>query len=130
MEEARVRLDCVLRDYPHLSESGWLVKADKDPASAAAHAAGREALRKHVDGFLACCRWLERAPRVRLGGWSSYAVKHLAEAALGRYVPNGMLIAAALALGLPCRFGESQNACVGLSASWLTRRAKIDGIAV
>jgi hypothetical protein len=52
--------------------------------------------------FAAARDWLQgqgRAPHINRRSGSSYSLKHEAERCAGRYISNGMLIAAAVALG-------------------------------
>jgi len=68
---------------------------------------GREALRNALPTITAAHDWLvTNIPQTKTpphNGLSSYAVKHIAERALGQYISNGQLIAAALLAGYPMR---------------------------
>jgi len=47
--------------------------------------------------------------------WSSYGLKHVVEASMGVYVPNGVFIAAAIGAGYPARFTDGPNPQFGIS---------------
>jgi hypothetical protein len=57
---------------------------------------------------------------------SSYRLKHIAERALGRYVSNGELIAAALMAGYPISRPDGPNVNVAVSARDLVRLPIVD----
>jgi len=66
--------------------------------------------------------WLEDniEPRKTINSWAgSYGLKHIAENALGAYVSNGELIAAAIIAGFPYRLegGRSPNVYFGMRAA-------------
>lgn len=93
----------VLESYPRLTAVGI-----KDPA-APGFVEARVALAGAEVQVQAVCRWLRREvpqapvrqPARMRRQVNSYWVKHIAERALGTYVPNGVLIAAALSEGYP-----------------------------
>ena len=68
---------------------------------------GRESLRKALPDIVAAHDWLvaniAKTKTPPHNGLGSYTVKHIAERALGRYISNGQLIAAALLAGYPMR---------------------------
>jgi hypothetical protein len=78
--------------------------------------------------------WLANAPKVRKWGRYSYALKHVAEAALGQYVANGDFIAACILSGFIVRQEpRSPNAWIGISGTWVEKqiaRLKALGISV
>jgi hypothetical protein len=67
--------------------------------------------------------WLADAPKVRMWGRYSYALKHVAEAALGQYVANGDFIAACILSGFIVRQEpRSPNAWIGISGVWVKKQ--------
>ena len=111
----------VQEQYPHLSKTGF---EDWHPMKPAGVWIKRYAMRDSLtsdDGeeqFAAAVRWLQaRRPRKTVNPKaSSYGIKHIAENSEGRYISNGALIAAALAIGLTVAqiFG-TPNARIGVS---------------
>ncbi|NTZ44051.1 hypothetical protein G7A66_13375 [Altererythrobacter sp. SALINAS58] len=116
--EAYLELIAAIRaEHSPLALSGFREAGDEDWL---AHQAGFE----RAVAFLRCCQVKERK-----GRWPcSYTLKHMAEVkdplcpsrAAHTYVANGVLIAAAIALGFPFirhrdKFGVGQNADFGLT---------------
>lgn len=69
--------------------------------------------------------WLaEATPPVKVPKVSSYHLKHVCERAIDHYVPNGLLIAAALAIGLPRRadWRTVPNVALAISRRWLKQQ--------
>jgi hypothetical protein len=62
---------------------------------------------------------LTTAERIRTPTVSSYSLKHTIERALGVYVSNGALIAAAIMVGLNLGRPRGPNADVGVSRRWV-----------
>lgn len=117
-------IDAVRAAYPDLHENGvgydptwgWNWGPGlQDQARAAMTAAG------NVEAFGAALRFLSHAGRqfvqARVNGKrTSYSWKHAAERVMGSYVPNGVLIAAAYALGFMVETNKaSPNAFINLS---------------
>lgn len=81
----------------------------------------RHGLRLNTEMISLVVDWLNKniAPRKTINRRAgSYSMKHRAEIAIGHYIPNGFLIAAALICGYPHRFdipSESPNAWFGMS---------------
>jgi hypothetical protein len=89
----------VLDDYPELALWGFFVPnrrlSPSEQRQRFEH--DRAAMFQELAQFEAAQRWLRRwEPDPR---WSSYGLKHKAEPQI-RYVPNGVFIAAAAAIGL------------------------------
>lgn len=112
--------------HPTLTYQGF------DPAGAVrsqrpAHAeflAEREALLSASSEFIDVVAWLEKNSKQQTKTLNqlahSYNWKHVAEKALGRYVSNGVFIAAALQVGLQVKHIEGTlNAHVNLSQDFL-----------
>lgn len=97
------RLAAVMTREPMLTYEGMETEPQADE---------REALRAQAALVAEVCAWLavhiEPCPTFnpRAG---SYSVKHIAEKALGSYVPNGALIAAALILGYDYKWDRSSR---------------------
>jgi hypothetical protein len=90
----------VLKEHPTLTLQGF------DNPTRPGFDADRANLGTAQDQFDRALAWLKMLPRRkvandRIGG--SYYLKHICEGAVGNYVANGSLIAAALALGLPVK---------------------------
>jgi hypothetical protein len=90
----------VLKEHPTLTLQGF------DSPMRPGFDADRANLSAAQDQFDRALAWLKMLPRRkvvndRIGG--SYHLKHICEGAMGNYVANGALIAAALALGLPVK---------------------------
>jgi len=86
------------------------------------------------------CEWLADAPKILSpdDGRYSYYLKHVAEDAIGTYVPNGVLIAAAIRSGfivrqdqepdpywnggLPRCYGPNPNAMIAISVRWVNKQ--------
>ncbi len=76
----------------------------------------RESLFSHFGEFKICCEWLSKFKKVKTPQYSSYYLKHVVEKLAGKYVSNGVLIAAALYLNLPIKFNDgSQNVDIAIS---------------
>lgn len=102
----------VMDEQPTLGAAGFGGRR-----STPAELADRDELRGSAPGVDEVREWLlaNLAPS-RTPTESSYALKHDAERALGRYVPNGELIAAALTAGYPIsRPGDGPNVNVAVS---------------
>jgi len=62
---------------------------------------------------------LSPAERTQTPTISSYSLKHSIERALGTYVSNGVVIAAAIMVGLPLGKPRGPNADIGVSRRWV-----------
>ena len=106
----------VLDAHPGLSLQGF------DNPGRPGFAADRASLIAAQDQFDRAVAWLAMLPRRKvvndeIGG--SYHLKHICESAMGNYVANGALIAAALALRLPIRtYGLYARLGVGSVGRW------------
>jgi hypothetical protein len=80
----------------------------------------RAALVGALDQVAACMALLADAPRTRRPRVGSYGLKHAMERALGRYVSNGSVIAAALLAGIPIKAASPPNALLGIRPGWAT----------
>lgn len=66
--------------------------------------------------FETCCFWLSKFKRIKTPLRSSYYLKHVVEELAGRYISNGVLIAATIYLKIPIRFyAGCINAWIGIS---------------
>jgi hypothetical protein len=78
--------------------------------------AGRHDLIAQADTVRRVHDWLVvNVTAIKSPTTGSYGMKHVVEAALGAYVSNGELIAAALMAGYPMRYGGGPNASFGMS---------------
>lgn len=69
--------------------------------------------------------WLrENVTPIKTPTVGSYHMKHVAEEAMGEYVSNGELIAAALIAGYAVKYTDGPNPLFGMSARDLKRLAK------
>lgn len=93
---------------------GWKWKpGDQDRARAEMTEPG------NVEAFERALQFLSHAgrrfPRAKVNDKrTSYSWKHVAERVMGGYVPNGMLVAAAYALGFEVKTNHSPNPCINL----------------
>lgn len=111
-------LEQVLQDHPSLTYGGfWGPWRDRQGE----RQSDRQRLAEAHDEFNFTVDWLQRnlrpTKRVGVQAPSSYYLKHLAEKEYARgYIANGVLLAAALALGYPWR-QHRINAWIGVSAA-------------
>lgn len=83
--------------------------------------ADRRTLLEHADATHALAQWLEaNVSAIKTPSINSYSMKHTAERAIGTPVSNGQLIAAALMVGYPHRFGRP-NVMFGMSQKDIKR---------
>jgi hypothetical protein len=109
----------VMEEHPSLNEFGF---GAFDPQRKRREqrqqeiAAGRQQLRGQEDLAIAVRDWLAAniAP-IKTCTAGSYGMKHLVERAIGQYVPNGVLIAAALMAGYPWKGPHGPNVVLGMS---------------
>lgn len=89
---------------------------------AAELASGREELAEREAAVLEIAAWLrENVSPIKTPTVGSYSMKHVVERAIGEYVTNGELIAAALVAGYPVRFVPGPNPLFGMSARDVSR---------
>ena len=82
----------------------------------------REQLRRHEPLIIEVRDWLlENVQPTKRPTQGSYGLKHLVEEAIGEYVSNGELIAAALMAGYPMRYRSGPNATFAMSRRDLNR---------
>lgn len=121
----------VMSAHPDLGVFGWVERRPGESKEAFAwrrREARREMLASFPE-FQMSVVFLRRCPSSRSGG-SSYGLKHIAERLYGStgYIANGMLIAAALHLGLEVkRYPRSPNCMVPVSTRW-TEGGRADGL--
>lgn len=76
----------------------------------------RDELERAAAGVVEVCQWLRENIRpIKTPGQGSYGMKHVVENAIGRYVANGELIAAALMAGYPMGGVHGPNTDFGMS---------------
>lgn len=120
-------LDTIMEDYPRLCYFGMGVfdELRKTPAQREGElAAGRTQLRDIAAEIFETAEWLrDHLTPIKTPGVNSYRLKHIVERALGRYVTNGEVIAAALIVGYPHHYlgVSSPNLEFGISARDLKR---------
>lgn len=117
-------MDEVMREHPRLSSFGigvfqpWLKTAGQRRAELAV---GRDELAASVVKVMETAVWLrDSITPIRTPTAGSYGVKHAMEQATGRYVTNGVFIAAALIGGYTFRY-DQPNVMFGMSARDLNR---------
>lgn len=106
-------LEQVLADYPHLTLDGF------DNPERPGFADDRRRIAAAVDQFDRAVAWLRMVPWRKAANRThghSYYVKHIVQGAMGDYVANGALIAAALALGVVTEPCGKLNALLGISS--------------
>lgn len=111
----------VMQQHPLLNDSGIGIAWQRGQTSEqrrAELADRRRMLAEREDFVLGIATWLRanvtpiKTPKV-----NSYYMKHVVETAIGRYVSNGQLIAAALIAGYSHQYGtDSPNVGLGMSA--------------
>ena len=112
-------LEQVFKAHPDLTLDGF------DDPLRPGFADNRARLAAAGDQFDRAIDWLSMPPRrnvanATVGG--SYHLKHLCEGAMGNYVANGALIAAALALGIIIeRRGMYARLGIGAASRWPER---------
>lgn len=115
----------VLDQYPTLGSFGFgvFLPHSKTPAEREHELKQyRDELRRAARNVDQVRAWLlDNLTPIKTPTQSSYALKHVAEHALGRYVSNGELIAAALMAGYPISRPEGPNVLVAVSARDLAR---------
>lgn len=115
----------VMEQHPELSYFGIGVysQARLAPAERRAElAAQRHTLTEHETAVMAIAAWLrENIGPIKTTAAGSYDLKHVAEKALGNYVSNGELIAAALVANYPHSYTEGPNMRFGMSKRDVTR---------
>lgn len=88
-------------------------------------AAQRATLAGREDSVRQIADWLRaNVTPIKTPTVGSYGMKHIAEKAIGRYVSNGELIAAALTVGYTYRHNDGPNAEFGMSARDVDRLRK------
>lgn len=76
----------------------------------------RELLVLEFDEFKTCCIWLSKFKKIKTPQFSSYYLKRIVRKLAGEYISNGVLIAAAIHLNIPIKFGDdSPNANIAIS---------------
>ena len=106
-EEAAGVLQSILKANPQLTEFGF---KDTSQPSFWLH-------EKYCADFAKVVSWLQRQrakSRISSKSWSSYGLKEVAERQLRIYVTNGIMIAAAIHLGIFVKRSEGLNAHIGV----------------
>ncbi|MFO8240164.1 MAG: hypothetical protein R6T90_04110 [Dissulfuribacterales bacterium] len=110
----------VMRDFPYLCSWGL---ANKPLLKFYGHnlADLRKSLRNRFEEFQLCCEWLSMCEARKTINYkkegSSYYLKHVVKGWAGKYISNGVFIAAVIHCGLPYRgYDHSVNVHVGLSS--------------
>ncbi|WP_218023377.1 hypothetical protein [Nocardia altamirensis] len=115
----------VMQLHPHLTYFGVGAyrRSGQTPAQWNAEVAeGRTQLVSHEPSVVALATWLrENVMPIKTPKVGSYGMKHLVENALGTYVSNGELIAAALIASYPHRYITGPNLLLGMSARDIKR---------
>ena len=116
-QEARAAIFAVMETHPDLGASGFLQGDGHDHLSEWKDPEKRRADRLMmlsspcVKEFIRSLEFIADCDRYKSPGrgHSSYALKHIAERTHGGYIANGMLIAAAIHLGVPIveRYGPN-----------------------
>jgi hypothetical protein len=110
----------VMDQHPQLNTFGLGVFAPLRKTAgqrAAELASGREELAEREAAVLEIAAWLrENIAPIKTPTFGSYTMKHVVEHAIGEYVTNGELIAAALVAGYPARLVPGPNPLFGMSA--------------
>jgi hypothetical protein len=114
-----VAFEVILEREPSLNRAGFGVHHDQR-VSAEQRArdlnAGRRELIAQAEAVRRVHDWLVvNVAAIKSPTTGSYGMKHVVEAALGEYVSNGELIAAALMAGYPMRYDGGLNASFGMS---------------
>lgn len=79
-------------------------------------ASGRMELAEREAAVLEIAAWLwENIAPIKTPTFGSYSMKHVVERAIGTYVTNGELIAAALVAGYPVKYVPGPNPLLGMS---------------
>ncbi|WP_280454816.1 hypothetical protein [Nocardia brasiliensis] len=110
----------VMQLHPHLSYRG--IDAYRKPSRTHAQwqaelAEERRQLASHESSIVELANWLRTSiTPIKTPTVGSYGMKHVAENALGTYVSNGELIAAALMACYPHRYYDGPNLAFGMSA--------------
>lgn len=114
----------VMREHPRLTDFGigvfepWRKTAEQRQAELAD---GRDQLAASLVKVMETVVWLnENITPIKTPTADSYGVKHVMERATGRYVTNGVFIAAALIAGYTFKY-DQPNVMFGMSARDLNR---------
>jgi hypothetical protein len=111
-------LDRVLCDQPSLSTFGMGLSRTLGVTVAEQQVQFnryRTELRDALPSVACVYYWLKTdIGMIRTPSWGSYGLKHVAENAIGQYVTNGELIAAALIAGYPMRAQRGPNPLFGV----------------
>jgi hypothetical protein len=112
-------IEAAIAKFPELTDFGFgvygeqLLSAEERERQFAADRADMFT-GQSLDGFARARAWLEAQPRTKRvspAAGSSYQLKHLAERRTGRYITNGIFIAAAVAAGFTVeRLGDTPDA--------------------
>ncbi|MGY2079718.1 hypothetical protein [Modestobacter sp. SYSU DS0657] len=109
----------VMREHPLLNSFGIGVfdSRRKSPSERRAElAAERAVLAAHETTVVDVAAWLrENIAPIKTPSVGSYTMKHVVERAIGRYVTNGELIAAALLAGYSFKYTDGPNVLFGMS---------------
>ncbi len=123
--EPTLSLTEVMDQHPQLTAFGIGIfdSPGKTPDERrAAFSEGRRELRANEVGVVEIATWLnENITPIKTPTVGSYHVKHVAERAMGKYVTNGELIAAALVAGYTIRYAKGPNPLLGMSERDLKR---------
>lgn len=117
----------VMEQHPQLSSFGIGIfdPRSKTPEQRQAELASERAeLEEREAAVLNVAAWLTAnvAP-IKTPTVNSYRMKHVVEKAIGEYVTNGELIAAALVSGYTCNYTDGPNPLLGMSERDVNRIA-------
>jgi len=118
----------VMEQHPELGRFGigTFEPRKKTPEQRGAELAeGRRELADREAFVIEIAGWLqENIAPIKTPTVGSYRLKHVVERAIGEYVANGELIAAALLAGYPFKYTDGPNPLFGMSARDVDR---VDG---
>lgn len=118
----------VLHEYPELNSFGigaYDARSKSRQVQLDEIELGRQELLNGAAQIFETASWLDdNIAMTGIPTVSSYTAKHVVEDALGRYVGNGELIAAALMARFPMQLTDSPNPVFGMSENDITRLSR------